>query len=105
MCFISFQFKAQTSYWTSICEQRLAILDSQSNCLLFLREKAYIRTTDERGTPGYIAPEYQRGQLGPKVDVFALGVVSWEDDLYCGSITACLEPPGNLGGILGTEGV
>ncbi len=40
--------------------------------------RSYIRTLDERGTPGYIAPEYQRGQLGPKVDVFALGVVSWQ---------------------------
>ncbi len=45
------------------------------------QRKSYIRTTDERGPPGYIAPECQRGQLGPKVDGFALGVVSWEDDL------------------------
>jgi len=38
--------------------------------------KSFIRTTETCGTPGYMAPEFERGELGEKVDVFGFGVVS-----------------------------
>jgi len=38
--------------------------------------KSFIRTTETCGTAGYMAPEFERGELGEKVDVFGFGVVS-----------------------------
>ena len=38
--------------------------------------KSFIRTTETCGTTGYMAPEFERGELGEKVDVFGFGVVS-----------------------------
>jgi len=32
--------------------------------------KSFIHTTETYGTAGYMAPEFERGELGEKVDVF-----------------------------------
>ena len=35
------------------------------------------KTSKVMGTSGYIAPEYLHGQISPKIDVYAFGVVSF----------------------------
>ena len=45
--------------------------------------QSFIRTAETCGTTGYIAPEFQRGELGEKVDVFGFGVVSMVWYAYC----------------------
>lgn len=37
--------------------------------------KSFVHTSMVCGSEGYIAPEFHRGELGPKADVFSFGVV------------------------------
>jgi len=38
--------------------------------------RSFAVTNECCGTEGFIAPEFYRGEIGPKVDVFAFGIVS-----------------------------
>lgn len=42
------------------------------------------KTSKVMGTSGYIAPEYLHGQISPKIDVYAFGVVSDTNSLVIG---------------------
>ena len=42
----------------------------------FPEGKSFIHTTETCGTTGYMAPEFEQGELGEKVDVFRFGIVS-----------------------------
>lgn len=49
-------------------------------------DKSYVSVDSFRGTRAYAPDEYLDGQLGPKVDVYSLGVVS----KYCKIISDLL---------------
>ena len=42
---------------------------------LLSKGKSFVKVNEACGTAGYQAPEYLRGEMGPKLDVYSFGVV------------------------------
>ena len=51
---------------------------------LLSKGKSFVKVIEACGMAGYQAPEYARGEMGPKLDVYGFGVVTnW--NFHCNS--------------------